>query len=387
MTSARRYFDHAATSFPKPEAVLEAMNRYQRHGGAPAGRGGYRAALQAGRIVDECRTLAANVLGVAEPNRIAFTFNGTDGLNIALLGLCRPGDHVITSAWEHNSVLRPLRHLQDHRGVAVTRLEPNANGQIVPESVAAALTPTTRLVAVQHASNVIGVVQPVESIAEVVRAHGALFLVDAAQTAGHRPIAIESSPIDLWACSGHKGLRGPLGTGLLYVGPRAESELQPLRWGGTGTHSEDDRQPAELPERLESGNLNVLGLAGLGAALHELAVCDLYARGHLESQRVQQLWDALSRLPKVTLYGRSPCEVDRLGVVSLNIAGYAPQELATILDDHFGIEARVGLHCAPGVHRTLGTVSAGGTLRLSLGPETSEDDLDAVIEAITALSS
>ncbi|HET6424712.1 MAG TPA: aminotransferase class V-fold PLP-dependent enzyme [Planctomycetaceae bacterium] len=381
----RYYFDNAATSFPKSPAVLKAIETYQRDCGAAAGRGGYRSAVEAGKIVDGCRTEAARLLQVPA-SRIVFTFNGTDGLNQAILGVCRPGDHVITTTWEHNSVLRPLRFLEDAGTVEVTRLVPDASGQVSPFLIQEALRSNTRLVIVQHASNVLGIVQDVNAIGQVVRAHGALFAVDAAQTAGHRPITLSDAPIDLWITSGHKGLGGPLGTGLLYVGPRAEDHMEPRRWGGTGTHSEDDRQPTELPDRFESGNLNVPGLAGLRAALSELSNEILQQRHQREHEQLASLWTPLAEQPGITLYGPSPLDCDRLGVISLNIDGFAPHELAGILDEHYGIEGRAGLHCAPGVHRWLGTIDTGGTYRLSLGPTVTDEDIAHVTQALLEIA-
>jgi cysteine desulfurase / selenocysteine lyase len=213
-----------------------------------------------------------------------------------------------------------------------------------------------------------------------------LFAVDAAQTAGHRPIALGNAPIDLWITSGHKGLGGPLGTGLLYVGPRVEEHLEPRRWGGTGTHSEDDRQPIELPDRFESGNLNVPGLAGLRAALSELTDEHLQQRHRREREQLTALWNALAPHQAITLYGPSPSECDRIGVLSLNVAGFAPHELASILDEHYGIEGRAGLHCAPGVHRWLSTIDTGGTYRLSLGPSITDDDIAHVAQALIEIA-
>lgn len=381
----RYYFDNAATSFPKSPAVLAAMDAYQRNCGAAAGRGGYRAAVEAGKIVEGCRTEAARLLQIPAP-RLIFTFNGTDGLNQAILGVCRPGDHLVTTTWEHNSVLRPLRFLEDSRTVEVTRIVPDANGQVTPDALRKALRANTRLVVMQHASNVVGIVQSVEALGEMVREHGALFAVDAAQTAGHRLITLGDGPIDLWITSGHKGLGGPLGTGLLYVGPKAEEHLEPRRWGGTGTQSEDDRQPTELPERFESGNLNVPGLAGLRAALGELNNEVLEERHHREQEALAAAWEALATHPAIQLYGPAPTAIDRIGVLSLNVTGFAPHELATILDEHYGIEGRAGLHCAPGVHRWLGTVESGGTFRLSLGPWLSASDRAHAIQALLEIA-
>lgn len=381
----RHYFDNAATSFPKPPAVTAAVTCYLQECGAPAGRGAYREATEVSRIIDRCRRAAAGFFGVDDPRQMIFTFNGTDSLNVAILGLCRPGDHVITSKWEHNSVLRPLRMLEATRGVEVTWLEPDAAGRIDPRQVSSAWQTNTRLVAIQHANNVIGVIQPIAEIGAMVRERGGLFLVDAAQTAGHVPIDVVSQAIDLLACSGHKGLLGPLGTGLLSVGERVEDELTPLRYGGTGTNSEDDHQPLELPEKYESGNLNMPGIVGLDASLQWHAEQGADALHQQEQASLQILWDGLASQAHVTLYGVHPTEVPRTGVISLNLAGLDPQDAALILDEHFGVQCRAGLHCAPGVHRSLGTLSQGGTLRLSIGPFTTHDEIQAAIAAVAAL--
>lgn len=381
----RSYFDNAATSFPKSPNVLAAAESYQRECGAAAGRGGYRSAIAAGKLVENCRSAAARLLH-CDAARLVFTFNGTDGLNQAILGVCRPGDHVVTTTWEHNSVLRPLRFLEDEFDISVTRLVPDTRGQVTPKAVQQALTPATKLVLVQQASNVLGIVQPVEAIAEVVRAHGAFFAVDAAQSAGHLPISLGDSTIDLWVTPGHKGLGGPLGTGLLYISPGAEPHLQPLRWGGTGTHSENDRQPTNMPDRFESGNLNVPGIAGLGAALVELTDDILSQRRQHETELVTRFWNGLTDIATITLYGPSPAEIDRMGVVSLNVTGLAPHELASILDEHYGMEVRAGLHCAPGVHRWLETLDTGGTCRFSFGPDTTVEDVSAAVRALREIA-
>ncbi len=379
-------FDNAATSFPKAPGVAEAVAAYLIDNGAPAGRGAYRQAIEVSRVIDRCRQSAAQLFAAAHSRNIVFTFNGTDSLNLAILGLCRPGDHVVSTTWEHNSVLRPLRMLSAQRDVTVTLLEPDANGLIDPTQVQEALRPETRLVAIQHANNVIGVIQPIAEIGAVVRRQGAFFLVDAAQSAGHVPIDVSAMSIDLLACSGHKGLLGPLGTGLLAISDRVAGELNPLRYGGTGTHSEDDRQPDELPEKYESGNLNVPGLVGLNASLNWLVRQSLESLRAHECALTRQLWEALAAIRGVTLCGPDPRQVPRTGVISLQFADYPPQDAAAILDDHFGVQSRAGLHCAPGVHRSLGTIAAGGTLRLSVGAFTTPDDVEHVAAALRALS-
>src|SRR5579871_3255249 len=304
----RIYLDNAATTFPKPDFVYAAVDDYQRRNGAAVGRGAYREALEAGRIVDRCRQRAAQILNAVSPamgsspvsSHVVFTFSTTDGLNLALMGLCRPGDHVIASEFEHNSVLRPLRWLKDHRGIDVTLLRPNPDGRVDPSQVQANLRPTTRLVAVQHASNVTGVIQPIEAICEVARQAKVLTLVDAAQTAGHWPIDLSQLPIDVLACPGHKGLLGPLGTGLVYIRPGVEQALECFRLGGTGTQSEDDRQPESMPDRYEAGNMNAPGLAGLEAGLAYLQERTIAAIQQHETELTARLVDGLRSIRGVT---------------------------------------------------------------------------------------
>lgn len=388
----RIYLDNAATSFPKPTAVYDAVDRYQRSSGVSIGRGAYREAIESQRMLDQCRQRAALLLGAEGPDRIVFTYSGTDGLNMALGGLCHPDDHVVTSELEHNSVLRPLRWLSETRGVEVTFVAPRNNGRIEPADVRAALRPNTRLVAIQHASNVTGVVQPIAEIGEVARANGSLMLVDAAQTAGHLPINLSQMPVDLLACPGHKGLLGPLGTGLVYLRPGLEQQLDCYRLGGTGTQSEDDHQPTQMPERYESGNHNAPGLAGLNAALEYLQSETVETVRRAEVELTGRLVEGLRSLARVTVYGQASHETSgmslmpQVGVVSFNVKGFAPHEAASILDDSFGIQARAGLHCAPGVHRWLGTLQTGGTIRFSVGPFTTPSEIDHAIASVRELA-
>lgn len=377
----RIYLDNAATCFPKPEAVYAAVERYQRHQGAAVGRGAYRTSLEVSGIVARCRKRAAELLGAESPERIIFTANATDGLNLALHGLLRAGDHVVTSAIEHNSVLRPLRTLRDRLEIEVTYVPADGRGLVDPEVFRRALTPRTKLVALIHASNVSGAIQPIADVGRIAREAGALFLVDAAQTAGHLPIDLGALPVDLLACAGHKGLLGPLGTGLLYVRPGVETRLDSVRQGGTGTSSEDDRQPESLPDKYESGNLNAPGLAGLEAGLAWLQERTVAEVARHERDLTGRLLAGFAEIPGITVYGPSIDE-PRVGVVSLNLDGCDPQELSAILDQSFGIEARAGLHCAPGAHRALGSFAVGGTLRLSVGPFTTDADIDAAIAAL-----
>jgi cysteine desulfurase family protein len=378
MTRRRIYLDNAATSWPKPAAVYEAVEHYQRELGGPLGRGTYHEAVEIERTVARLRNNLAQLIGADEPRRIVFTANCTAALNQAIHGLLRAGDHVVTSVVEHNSVLRPLRLLEDENRICVTRVACDARGMIDPDAVRQAMTRQTRLVVVTHASNVTGAIQPVEAIGVLAKERGAAFLVDAAQTAGHVPIDVKSMQADLLAAPGHKGLLGPLGTGLLYVGPDVERRLRPLMQGGTGSQSEEDRQPEHLPDRFEAGNLNAPGLVGLAAGVEfvlERGVDSI--RAH-EQALLKQLVPALRDIDGVTLHPDSEA-LHRVGVVSLTQSGFDPQELAAILDASHGIQGRAGLHCAPCMHRALGTLQAGGTFRLSVGPFNTEEDIRSVL--------
>lgn len=381
----RIYLDNAATTFPKPESVYAAVEDYQRRIGTAVGRGAYRESIEAQRIVDSCRYSAAQLLGAENPDRIIFTFNGTDGLNLALRGVCRPGDHVITTEFEHNSVLRPLRWLKENRDVDVTTIRPEANGQVSVAAVRAKLRPTTRLLAIQHASNVTGVIQPIDELCRLARDSKVLTLIDAAQTAGHIPIDLSQLPADILACPGHKGLLGPLGTGLVYIRPGVEQTIDCYRLGGTGTQSEDDRQPDVMPDHFEAGNHNGPGLAGLNAGLKYLEKKTVAAVRDSEAILIAQLVDGLRAVRGVTVYGHDP-HIPHVGVVSLNIEGYSPQDVATVLDDSFGVQSRAGLHCAPGVHRFLGTCDSGGTVRFSIGHFTTAGEIEQAVAAIAEMA-
>ncbi len=377
----RLYLDNAATSWPNPYAVYDAVDRFQREIGAPNGRSGYREALESNRIVERARSGVAQMIGVEDPSRIVFGFNGTDVLNIAIRGVVRPGDHVVTTVCDHNSVLRPLRALHDTADVSVSYVPCDGHGFVSPDDVRAALRPNTRLVVVNHASNVTGAIQPIHQIGRVVRESDALYLVDAAQSLGHVPIDIREFEVDLLAAPGHKGLLGPLGTGVLYIRPGVERELQPLRCGGTGTQSEEDRQPDELPEKYEPGNHNLPGLAGLAAAvkfLHDKSIEAIHAH---YTQLTKRLLDRLSTISGVTMHG-PPATANRTSVVSISVEGYDPQELAAVLESTHGIQCRAGLHCAPRMHESLGTTATGGTLRMSPGFSATPEEVDVVIAAL-----
>jgi cysteine desulfurase / selenocysteine lyase len=382
----RIYLDNAATSWPKPESVYRAVDLYQREIGAAAGRGAYSAAIAAGEIVAATRRDLAGLIGAADPDRVVFTLNGTDALNIAIHGaLSGPASHVVTTLAEHNSLLRPLAALQNAGRVEVSRVACGPSGAVDPDDIRRALRPTTRLVALVHASNVTGALQPAAEIGAIAREHGALFLLDAAQTIGELLLEVEQLNVDLLAAPGHKALLGPLGTGLLYIRPGIEDSLPAMRQGGTGTHSDRDHQPDALPEKYEAGNLNVPGIAGLGAGLRWLAERGIDSLRRRAVERTRLLIEGLTSIPGVRLYGPQSPEA-RVAVVSITLKGYDPQELAATLDAAFSIQVRAGLHCAPLMHRALGTLAAGGTVRFSPGALTSDDEIRAAVDAVAEVA-
>jgi cysteine desulfurase family protein len=382
------YLDNAATTFPKPEEVYRGMDEFARHSAANPGRGGHRRAVEAEAMIEETRRLLARLLNADRPERIVFGHNATDGLNMAIKGVLRPGDHVITSVLEHNSVSRPLNRLEQEGAIALTRLPVTADHLIDPDAVAAAWTPKTRLVAITHASNVTGTIQPVAAIGRMARERDGLLLVDAAQSAGVVPIDLRRDPIDLVAFTGHKGLLGPTGTGGLYVGDRAE--VRTWREGGTGGDSTRPVQPDEFPHHLEGGTPNVVGLAGLRAGLRVVLERGVDAIVTHERAMLREFRHAIRRPDRLSWYGADRVIADRngegrVGLLGVNVAGFAPAEVGAILDERFDIAVRPGLHCAPYAHRHLGTFPHG-TVRLSVGILTTADQMRQAAAAFDELT-
>ncbi len=371
------YLDNAATSFPKPAQVTEAVEQTLRHNAANPGRGGHQLSLQAGRMVMECRETVAGFFGIADASRIAFTANATEAINLGLFGVLTPGDRVVTTTMEHNAVVRPLRALAD-RGVEVVKVTADALGFVDPLAVREACVPGTRLLMMNHCSNVTGTLQEIENIGPWCRQQGILFMVDAAQSAGLFPIDVETMGIDLLAVPGHKALFGPPGTGFLYARPGLE--LTPLLYGGTGSFSNSETQPEEMPERLESGTLNTIGLAGLKAGIEFVESVGLDHIRYHEQQLLEQLISGLQSIEAATLYG--PLGSARHGgALSFNLKNVDPAMLGFRLDREYGICCRVGLHCAPQAHGTIGTLPEG-TVRLSPGYFNSPEDIERTLKAI-----
>lgn len=378
------YFDNAATSWPKPPCVAEAMTHYMSEIGASPGRSGHRLAIEAARVVYGAREAVAELFHAPDPLRVVFGANVTEALNLALNGLLQPGDHVITGSLEHNSVMRPLRALE-RGGVRVTAVPCSATGELDPQDLEAAIGPDTRLIVLNHASNVVGTILPVAEAGRIARQHDLLLLVDAAQTAGAYPIDMQAEAIDLLAFTGHKSLYGPMGTGGLVIGERVDARrLAPLKRGGTGSRSEREEQPEFLPDLCESGTPNAVGLAGLGASVRWLLAQGLATIRSHEVMLTRQLLAGLTAIRGVTVYGTGDAE-RQTATVSFNIAGLEPSEVGLRLDDEFGIMCRVGLHCAPAAHRTLGTFP-GGTVRFGLGAFNTADEVAAALQAVATLA-
>ena len=380
-TEPRIYLDNAATSWPKPECVYRAMDKYQRDCGAAAARGGYRSAVEASSLVAQLRTRLKRVIGAPAESEVVFGLNATDALNQILQGVLREGDHVVTSDLEHNSVLRPLHYLQTQRGVDVNYVPSDALGRITPADVRAAIRPQTKLVLVSHASNVTGTIQPLGELADTAHRHGAWLAVDAAQSLGQVAIDVRDLGIDLLAASGHKSILGPLGTGFAWFTPEAACEMSPIRFGGSGSHSERATPPENGPERYEAGNLNMVGLAGLnaGAAHWEEHRTEILAR---KQCLTQQALEEVRTVAGARLLG-APVANDRVGLVTVTLEGWDVHEAAMALQAGFGIEVRAGLHCAPRIHTRL--AAPEGSLRASWGPFTTEAELLSYFDGLRQL--
>ncbi len=374
------YFDNAATTYPKPPEVVEAMTACMRDLGANPGRATHHMAVAAERQITETRELVAEMFGFAWPERVVFTHNCTDALNFAIKGVLSEGDHVVTTEAAHNSVSRPLESLADRGVVRITRVPVDERGLADPGAVLAAVRPETRLVEITHGSNVTGSVQPMEKIGQGLAGHErALYLLDAAQTGGVLPIDMRAANIDLLALPGHKGLFGPPGTGVLLAGPRAA--IRPWREGGTGGDSASRLQPTELPFHWESGTPNTVGVAGLAAGVRFVLDRGLDAILSHERRLMGLLLDAFRDDPRFRLFG--PGDPERqVGVFSFLIEGMTPHETGAVLDASYDIAVRTGLHCAPYIHRAVGSFEQGGTVRISLSLMNTEEEVNTAIAAL-----
>lgn len=376
------YLDNAATSFPKPREVLDRMLQGYLEMGVSPGRGSYDLALEAEDIVQQARKKLALFFGAPDPDRIVFAANATDALNTAFNGLLRPGDHVVSTRLEHNSVLRPLYHYRERGWISYDLVPFDGKGFVDPDEIARNIKRNTRLVVVSHASNVLGTVQPVKEIGRVCAERGIPLLIDASQSAGKIPIDMTASNISAVAFTGHKALLGPTGIGGLAVCP--DLDIKAARFGGTGVDSRSLVHTEAFPHRLEAGTLNLIGIMGLSAGIDYIVQKGIEKIHSEEMALLKRLRDGLSNLGKVEMY----CAEDLSGhvaVLTANIDGMNPEDAGSILDADFDIAVRVGLHCAPLVHEDLGTINRGA-IRFSPGIFNTPEDIDQAIRAMASMS-
>ena len=373
------YFDNAATSHPKPKAVVDAAVRAMTEFNANPGRSGHRAALAAARQVLDTRERLVGLINAPDPMSVIHCFNCTDALNLAIKGSLHAGDHVIATQLEHNSVLRVLATLAARERITLTLVAPRPDGFVDPGDIRAALTDKTALIACTHASNVTGTIQPVAAIGQVAKQCGARYLIDGAQALGAMPVDVQALSCEMYAFPGHKSLLGPQGTGGLYIAPGVR--LLPLREGGTGSSSDSMLQPDELPERYESGTVNLPGIAGLGAGCAYVAENLAQIMMH-ERELAQALYEGLAAMEGITRY--SPArEAERAGIVCFNVADLSSSQVSDALAQR-DIAVRGGLHCAPGAHRVLGTLRRGA-VRASVGHANTFEEVDQFLEAVRAM--
>ncbi len=375
------YLDNAATSWPKPNAVYKEMMNCMKEYGANPGRSGHRMAIEAGEKIYECRENISNLFGISDVLCISFTSNTTEALNLGIKGLLKTGDHVITTSMEHNSVIRPLKKLEDS-GVKLTVVHANEKGRLKPDAISKHIKPETKLIVTTHASNISGTIMPIKQIGEIAKKNNIIYMIDTAQTAGLYPIHVDEMHIDMLAFPGHKGLLGPQGTGGLYV--REGIVLDSLVEGGTGSVSESLYQPAFTPDRYESGTLNTPGIAGLNEGIKYIMETGIDAIRAHEQALTKYMLEGLSSISKVCIYGDLKLD-NRVGVISLNIKGKDCVEVCTELDEQYKIAARGGLHCAYLAHQTLGTLSTG-TIRFSIGFFNKKKDVDIALKAINDIA-
>lgn len=375
------YFDNAATTFPKPDIVYEKIMKAMREYGANPGRSGHKLALKANRGIYKTRSSIAKLFNIEDPLDMIFTFNATQSLNIGIKGILKKGDHVITTTMEHNSVLRPIRHLEDI-GVENTILQADSTGMIDPIQIEDAIKPNTKLIVTTHVSNLTGTIMPIEKIGKIAKAHDIIYLVDAAQSAGVYDIDVDKMNIDLLAFPGHKGLLGPQGTGGLYI--RKGIKVEGIFQGGTGSDSHSLIHPELSPDKFESGTLNAPGIVGLGAGvkyINEMGIDKI--RKH-EELLTKEFIQGAKEIENVKLYGTLDIKTQG-AVVSLNIGDIDSSEIAYILDDKYDIQVRPGMHCAPLAHKTIGTFDQG-TVRFSFGAFNTFEEIKYALNALKDIS-
>lgn len=379
------YFDNAATSWPKPDTVVQAMAEFMNQIGANPGRSGHRKSVEAGRIVNDARENIAELFKIKDPMRVVFGLNATEALNLGIKGILKKGDHVITGSMEHNSVMRPLRDLEN-KGVELTIVQCSVEGFLKPEDVAEAVKGNTRLIVLNHASNVVGSIIPTREIGKIARESHVPFMLDAAQSAGCIPIDMEIDSIDLLVFTGHKSLMGPQGTGGIIIGEGVDIEtLTPLKFGGTGSRSEFEFQPDFLPDRYESGTMNTVGLAGLAAGVRFVLNESVEKIQEKEMRLTKRVIENALGIQGLKLFGGHDA-TKQTPTLSFTLEGISPSEAGLILDEEFEIMCRVGLHCAPSAHKTIGTFP-DGTIRFAMGYFNTEAEVDFALGVINKMVS
>ncbi|HOP85240.1 MAG TPA: aminotransferase class V-fold PLP-dependent enzyme [Syntrophorhabdaceae bacterium] len=377
------YFDNAATSWPKPTCMIEAMVDFNNNIGANPGRSAHRLSIEAARILFNTRELMASLIGAKDPDTIIFTRNATEGLNILIHGLLKPGDHVITTSMEHNSVMRPLRS-KEKEGIEITVIKSSSEGELDPKDVLKAIKKNTTLIITTHASNVVGTIMPIDEIAKIARERDIIYCIDGAQTVGSVNIQVKEQLIDILVFTGHKSLYGPQGTGGIYLKKGLEKRIKPLEQGGTGSRSEYEEHPDFMPDRFESGTPNTIGIAGLGASIDYIKTLGVENIRKKEMHLTKLFLDAVTSIKGVKVYGVNDVN-KKIPVVSFNIKGMMPSDISYILDREFNIMSRPGLHCAPSAHRTIGSFPEG-TVRFGFGMFNTEEEIKIAAEAIEKIA-
>jgi cysteine desulfurase family protein len=378
------YLDNSATTFPKPDSVIDAVADFMRYVGASPGRGGYSNSLEAGRIVFQTRKLINGFFNGPGIENVIFTQNITESLNMAINGIFKDGWHIITTSMEHNSVMRPLRTLQEEGKIELTIIKCDKNGFLNVGDIEKSIKDNTKAIVMTHASNLVGTIMPAKEVGRICRKHGLLFILDTAQSAGVVNIDFQKFNLDILAFTGHKALLGPQGTGGFLISPRADAVMLPIIQGGTGSKSDEDIQPDMLPDKYESGTLNAAGIAGLKAGIEFIEATGIEKIREHESKLLKMLIEGLHGIENIIIYG--PMDVSKMtAVVSINLKSMDASEFAYMLDRKYGIMARSGLHCAPYAHRTVGSYPIG-SVRLSIGYFNTEDDIRYTLGAIREIA-
>ncbi len=372
------YLDNAATSYPKPDVVIDTISKFMKNIGATAGRGAYKSAITADRLIFDCRSNICKLFNGKDPSKVIFTYNITDSLNTLINGILNSGDHVITSSLEHNSVWRPLKILERDKNVQISKTPCSPEGITDPKEIEKLIRENTKLIVFTHASNVLGTIQPIREIGAIAKKHNIIFLVDSAQTAGAYPIDVQRDNIDILAFTGHKSLFGPTGTGGFLL--NCDINLRPLKSGGTGEDSKNPYQPDFLPNKFEAGTLNVAGIVGLGEGIKYISNIGVENIRAKEDKIIEYALERLKEVPSIHIYGpEDPQKI--VGVISFNIKDIPGEEIAFKLDQEYDIMIRVGFHCAPTAHKVMGTYEIGA-MRIGIGYFNTKKDIDILVSAL-----